>query len=122
MRSGDLLYGRHSRQQKAEIFSEILCRAGKAAGKTGSALSGDQGYGRIVQAVCGVRIGEKAEGSGSGCCGWRNGFDERWNEPAESECDGGSSTKHSAGYRARSRNPERMFGLLGNRADILLAV
>ena len=54
-------------QSAAEIFAEVLCRAGEATGKTGRAFSGDQGHGRLVQAVCGIRAGEDAEGRNRRC-------------------------------------------------------
>src|SRR5712672_3436230 len=106
--TGDILD--HSRPK---IFAEILCCAGKAIGKAGRAFSGDQGHGRFVQAVCGVRTGEKVKGrdqpanpfsypryqrnqrgcyieSGRGWCRHcrRRGCLYEWrHQPAKPECD-----------------------------------
>ena len=61
LRSGDLLHGRHSESEAAEVQFEVLCRSGQRIGEDGGAHSGHQRHGRIVQTVCGRVARENAE-------------------------------------------------------------
>src|SRR4029077_12299228 len=69
------------------------------------------------------RGGRTLSGGGwRGYCRRRGGIDDRRNQPAQLERDCRVFAKYAARHRARSRDVERVLGLLGNGAYILSAV